>query len=199
MLFRSNNLSLSVGRVEDIYSEDYKSLFPETLNERIEKKNNLNSRKQSVAAYLLLQKILMEYYGATLESLRFSENGKPYLECGPQISVSHTDNYVCVGVSFSPVGVDIEQLRDFDEKIAKRYFSKAENQYISKDNSIFRFFKLWTVKEAIIKLEGTSISQMAEIKTKLLFGKPFYKNYKIHTETYENCIISVCFSKKTGK
>lgn len=198
MLLRLNNLTLAAGRVEEHYCEDYEALFPKILNERIGKKNNPNAKKQSVAAYVLLNKMLIGDYGISLKGIQFTENGKPYFENRPFISVSHTENYVCVGVSDSPVGVDIEQLRDFDKKIASRYFSKSENRYIGRKNSNFRFFKLWTIKEAIIKREGTSISQMPKVKTKLLFGKPFYKNYNIHTEICENCVISACFSKKTG-
>lgn len=198
MLLQLNNLCLAVGRVDELYAEDYEAIFPDILNKRMKKKSNLISKKQSVAAYILLDNLLREYYGVTLDALEFEEGGKPYLAQGPFISVSHTNNYVCAGVSFSPVGVDIEQIKKYDEKIAKRCFSKSENRYIKRKNSEFRFFKLWTLKEAIIKREGTSVLQMAKVELRLFLGKPFYKNYNLHTEICENCVISACFSKKTG-
>ena len=199
MLLQLNNLHLAADSVENLFRGDFEFLFPSILNERIRRKKNPNAKKQSVAAYILLNNILREYYNTTLCDLMFTENGKPYLENGPFFSVSHTEGYVCVAVSRYPIGVDIEQIRNFDNKVLDRYFSASEKRYISNKNSAQRFFKLWTLKEAIIKREDRTLSQIADIKLKILFGKPFYKKFNIHTEIYENCIISVCFSKKTGK
>jgi phosphopantetheinyl transferase len=199
MLLQLNNLTLQIANVEALYRDDFQSFFPQALNERIGERNNEESKKQSVAAYILLEKMLIEHYGLTLKDLKFTENGKPYLKDGPFVSVSHTEGFVCAAVSDLAIGVDIEQLREFDFKIADRFFSSREKSYILKKDSIKRFFTLWTLKEAIIKLEGRSLGNIGGINLNMMFGRFFYKNYRLITKIHENCVISVCFSEKTGK
>lgn len=78
-------------------------------------------------------------------------NGKPYLqETDCQISISHTNGLVSVGISNENIGVDCEIESNIDEIIIDESFSKKEKIQVTKDD----FFKVvfWTAKEAISKL-----------------------------------------------
>ncbi len=88
--------------------------------------------------------------------------GKPYLKNYPDFyfNISHSKGGVAVVFSDSPVGIDIELLREPDLKVADRYFCENERNYINSrpDNQSARFFEIWTKKEAYVKQSGEGIS-----------------------------------------
>lgn len=97
------------------------------------------------------------------------ERGKPYFDCIPvEFSVSHTgDLWVCLmNEGNQPIGVDIQIERNTDyEKIAKRYFTQDEQQYISKHGRC-GFFRLWARKEAYAKYTGDGITRkLSDVST----------------------------------
>ena len=87
----------------------------------------------------------------------YNENGKPYFKSHPHFhfNISHSADTVAVAISDSTVGIDIELLRETDLKIAKRFFSEKETEFIGNDNR--RFFEIWTKKEAYLKQIGTGL------------------------------------------
>ncbi len=199
MLLQLNNLDLEFQKVSNINSQNYKELFPESLLARIALKNNEVLKEQSVAAYFLLNSILNGGYALSLKGLIFTENGKPYFQNGPFISLSHSGEYVCAAVSECPVGVDIEQIREFNSDVLDRFFTKREKRYILKKDTKVRFFTLWTLKEAILKRQGRTISDISKIRLIILGDKVYFKNFKLLTKIHKNYVISVCFNEKTGK
>lgn len=198
MLLQLNNFFLEIEKVSNLYSDNYNEYFPESLKLRIDLKKNREARVQSVAAYSLLSEVLNREYNLSLKELCFTDNGKPYLKNGPFISLSHSGEYVCVGVSKNPIGVDIEKIREFNSSILERYFSKTEKRYILKKNIKERFFTLWTLKEAILKKQGITLSDLSRIRLIIIGKRFFYKNFKLISKIYENHVISVCFDEKTG-
>ena len=74
-------------------------------------------------------------------------------------NVSHTGNYVACALSDEPVGIDIEQMRPSDQKIAERFFTLDERAYISANDSTASFYEIWTKKESRIKWEGRGLSK----------------------------------------
>ncbi len=75
--------------------------------------------------------------------------GKPYLAGGPFVSVTHTEGLSAVAVSPRPVGIDAE---------AKREISAALIARLTEGERREDFFRLWTAKEAYIKLRGDRLS-----------------------------------------
>lgn len=86
-----------------------------------------------------------------------SEKGKPYI-CGAgtdvYCNVSHSGNmWICI-VGEAECGIDLQQLTDCKyEQIGRRYFSKAEQSYISR-HGLTGFFRLWVRREAYGKYTG---------------------------------------------
>lgn len=132
-------------------------------SERKEKLNRLKneaSKRQSLAAELALIKAVRHFYPSAPLPLRYErgENGKPYLCDYPElhINLSHSGNYAVCAAADCEVGIDIQQLRRANFRIAERYFSKEECDYIG--SSDMRFFELWSKKESRVKATGTGIT-----------------------------------------
>lgn len=186
-----------VDKVGAVFSPDYKIQFSKALLKRIESKHKEENVKQSVAAYLLLGGLLKDS-GYSLKDIRFFDNGKPYIENGPNISVSHTGDFVCAAVSDMKVGIDAELIGEIRESVINKFFNQNEIDYITAENSNERFYTLWTVKEALSKVSGRGVGEIRSINLEISDGVISYENFNIVTEIRENCVISVCFSEKTG-
>ena len=88
----------------------------------------------------------------------YTDLGKPYLSGGPYFSISHCQTALLVAVSPQPVGVDIESIRQPSSALIERVMSKTEQDLIAQSGEPMRaFIRLWTVKEAVLKLRGTGI------------------------------------------
>lgn len=133
-------------------------------HERVEKAmkfRNMVDRKLSVIAYLLLVAGVKKEYGI-LEELQFGfgENEKPYLRKFPDIffNVSHCKQGVVCAISSEAVGIDIEEIANFDKEVAN-YISNEEEykNLVNSNNPALDFCKLWTVKESVLKFTGKGI------------------------------------------
>ncbi len=199
MLLRLNNSVLKFERASELIGKANDFEFPEILNKKFQSISNISALNSSKSGYYLLADILKNEYGKDIESISFEKSGKPYLNNGPFISLSHSHDFVCAVASNLPVGVDIEKIRDFDLKILDRFFTSREKRYVLKRNTNERFFRLWTFKEAVIKLEGKTLADIKSIEPIIIGNRIFYKNYKTISKTHENYVITMCFNEKTGK
>ena len=91
-------------------------------------------------------------------SFLYNEYGAPYLENGPYFSISHCKQGIAVAVSEKPIGIDIEAIRPFNEGLMRKTMNSEEQTYIlSSLNPEIEFIRLWTQKEAYVKMQGTGI------------------------------------------
>ncbi len=97
------------------------------------------------------------------QEISFNKYNKPFLADYPDFhfNISHSGNYVMLGISKYPIGVDIEKIITFDRKtimkLSKIVFHESEVQLLSQHNVKdvqFLFTKLWTIKESFIKAIG---------------------------------------------
>ena len=156
--------------INDVSESDYQyyySLMSSENKARVERYKFAEDKKCSVAGEMLARKMLSEKCNTPPESIVFKrhENGKPYADnAKAEFNISHSGNYVICAVNDSPVGADIEQIRDFSVYPDKGFTDK-EKDYIfytndDKNETNKRFFKIWTFKEAIIKLHGDALSNI---------------------------------------
>ena len=156
-----------------------------------------DDRKRSLAAGLIIQKILNEN-GLSEDSLKYSENGKPLAD-NLFFNISHAGDYV-VGVSSDrEVGCDIEKIVDAPLEVADRFFHLKEAEYIkSAEDKNKAFFTLWTLKESYMKMTGRGMSlplDSFEIIRKdqgFVLGKSPKRPGFFRTMEFENYIFSVC-------
>lgn len=131
-----------------------------------------NQFKRGAPAYLasrwLLRRSLARYLGCSPAAvpLARTDKGKPYIEGSElQFSLSHSDNWALLAVTQGrAIGVDLEahttRTRSL-QAIAERYFDPRETaQLLSLPAAAQRdyFYRLWTLKEALLKAIGCGIS-----------------------------------------
>ena len=126
-------------------------------------------KKACIVAWLLLQKGLREQYGlcGSLD-VRVGEHGKPYLRYSPEIhfNISHCRNGVACAISEMEIGIDIQDVRPYDARIARRVCTDAELESLAACEYPERLFcRLWTQKESYAKANGMSL--MSVFKTTL--------------------------------
>ena len=124
---------------------------------------SVESRRRYLATRVALRTVLANYTGQRPEELAFSynTNGKPALAgqvpYGLCFNISHSGPLGMLAVtSGTAVGIDVERLqaqRDY-LALARRFFSDDELQAIDGDSGGELFYRMWTMKEARVKLRG---------------------------------------------
>ena len=100
---------------------------------------------QSRAAHELLSRVLKEMYGITQPEVIIGPHGKPYLENGPQFNISHTRGAVALAIGENNMGLDIEAVRSFHQRVPERIMSRKEYHWFCSQGELKRdFFALWT-------------------------------------------------------
>lgn len=110
-------------------------------------------------SWLMLNELLTPLGINDLE-MRKNQHGKPYLLHHPEMhfNLSHCKNGIAVVIGIAPVGIDIESFHRENEALVRRTMNEAEIGIIqSSPNPTAAFTKLWTQKEAVLKLRGTGI------------------------------------------
>lgn len=90
-----------------------------------------------------------------------TENGRPYFAHTETLffSGSHTKKSCITVMAEKNIAVDIEQCRPKHfQSIAEYAFTETEQQWLAQSKAVEKdFFLLWTIKEADIKLHGSSV------------------------------------------
>jgi len=116
-------------------------------------------RDRFITSRAALRIILGKYLNIAPGAVEFSPglNKKPFIKTGNQhnlqYNLSHSGDAILLAVADSAVGADVEFINhDFGyREVLTDNFSTDEIKYITDIDSIVRFFKLWTRKEAITK------------------------------------------------
>ncbi|MFT5228775.1 MAG: 4'-phosphopantetheinyl transferase [Glaciecola sp.] len=128
----------------------------------VEMENRTKSR-------IALRLVLAEYLNLLPSTIEFTygNDGKPELKSSNQklsFNISHSsDNLVILIDSNKLIGVDIEsELKSIEigSKMAKRFFHQTEYVLLlnsKKEDQQTLFNKTWTLKEAVLKANGTGI------------------------------------------
>jgi len=113
-----------------------------------------------------LRHILAGYLVVQPAEIRFEleSNKKPFVvypaEKILKYNLSDSEDYVLIAVAGSAVGIDIEYIKPkfYYDSILPLNFNQREVDYIQQEDSSFRFFTLWTRKEAILKATGIGLT-----------------------------------------
>ena len=151
---------------QDIWDFDLAAALSEISEQRREQavkfKHELGQRL-CVLAYQLLKQGLREAYGIEGNpQFEYNEHGKPAIVGHPEIffNFSHCKEAVLCAISEQPVGVDVESVRSFNDSLVHYTMNEDEIREIeTAEDRAVAFIRLWTMKEAALKLEGTGISK----------------------------------------
>ena len=128
----------------------------------------------------------------------YNEHGKPFLPGGPNFSISHCKEGIAVAVDEKPIGIDIEVIRHADESLIERVMNNEERRQIAsaKANADALFTRLWTQKEAVLKMEGTGIESFEQLQQVLSSSRDHgITSPRIETFENEKYIYSIAYGK----
>ena len=177
-------------------------------------------RIRSLGAGLLLEKGLEDYFGICLPKdtgdrpiirYAYGAQGKPCLSDYPQVyfSLSHSGALAVLALADAEVGIDVQENRGFNEKVAKRFYHEDEQKMIARveteEEREKMFYQLWTGKEAYIKFTGEGMARdfrtfSIDCTEGHIFSEgeavAFYQNIDLDVKDY---FCSLVFDKKTQK
>lgn len=135
----------------------------------IERIKNEQVKQEKYYAWRVLELGLREVYNIHINSLAFKRepSGKwstPYCE----FSLSHSDYIVASAIASSPIGIDIQRIREpRHPEFASRVLTPKEyERYLSLEDEeqLHYLFRMWTAKEAIFKMRGLPYFSPATIE-----------------------------------
>ena len=121
--------------------------------------DNLTDR---AGAYALLERSVREGWGLwPLPKIERAEGGKPFFPALPDLhfNLSHSGPYALCALGDSPVGVDIQVVKDsWREGLPRRVCAERELVWLKERPDRWGGFALlWSMKEARVKYTGTGL------------------------------------------
>ncbi len=150
----------------EVFYKDYHKHLSTLGKTKVDAISNFKNRSQSFFADIFSRAIISFYYQIPLSELQFSTTGKdkPVLTNQPDIffNYSHSGKFILLGFGNHEIGVDVESERKNMIKVANRFFSEEEIEYLSSFHEKEldeAFCNLWTIKEAYLKYIGTGLTK----------------------------------------
>jgi 4'-phosphopantetheinyl transferase len=119
------------------------------------------------AARGTLREVLGRALGCPPAAVQFGygSHGKPYVRGAPiRFNISHSGALAVIGLALFEIGVDVElPRRRRSDAIARRFYAPGEVEWLfscaDPDRRADAFFRLWTCKEAFLKVTGEGLSR----------------------------------------
>jgi len=158
-------LNLHEARLKHLYP-----LLDAKEKERSERFKFYKHRKRFIASHGFMRSVLSLYLNMPAQQLEFNlrKQGKPELVLTKEqpklhFNLSHSNNLALLAIRQShEVGIDVEFMERKNEwgKVIKRFFTEPEQKAIfslPEDQQRTAFFKVWTRKEAHMKVTGQGL------------------------------------------
>ncbi len=165
--------------IRELTQEQYQKwygLLSAEKRARVDSMRQADDQKRTVAGEMLARQAIAQWCGVAAEAIVFArtDHGKPYaVGMDVEFNISHCGNLLVCAVSDRPVGIDIEQIRPVDLKMAKHFCVQEDLEYLfghsplqeeftytEEETILHRFFRIWTAKEAYVKRLGTGIKDL---------------------------------------
>jgi phosphopantetheinyl transferase len=115
---------------------------------KLERLKAPSHRKQSLTSQILLKQ------NNLLHKVVKDENGKPLIDDDSlHISISHDTDYVALMIANTPCGIDLQHVTEKVLRIKNKFYD-AEADAPADDELINCITKVWSIKEAIYKVNG---------------------------------------------
>lgn len=166
-----------------------------------------NRRQQEhMLGRTLLNMGLQKEYALFLSRLTVKTGtyGKPYLAEHPEIqfNISHCAGLAACAVHNRVIGLDVENIRPFSNRLLKKMLTEEELEDLSgREMTPEIFFRYWTLKESYLKAKGTGLA--ASMKEISFFWKAdgTVESSSREFEFYQKCLwgthlIAVCTGRE---
>lgn len=152
--------------LSDINNEEYHEHYNYlNIEEKQKAKEYLNIKlaKEFALCRSICKQILSMHLNLSIEYIEFkyTTKEKPYLENYPIFfNISHSKDYALIAIHNNNIGVDIEFINQNVEirELMQIFAYPHEIEWVLEENSVERFYNIWTVKEAILKHMGEGIT-----------------------------------------
>ena len=150
-------------------SSDFR-LFTMTIDETVEDVWKVRSIPLKVPDFKLKQR-KWQWMGAQLildqqfpgERIVKDENGKPFLNNGCHLSISHDGDLLAVAMASRPIGLDIQTPDPRVLRIQRRFMNAKEIEWFDASARQLEYATLvWACKEAVFKYFGTGVDFAAD-------------------------------------
>ena len=151
------------------------------LNDSFSDVKNNETRIHKIVSSYLKKKYIGEYH--------LTKFSKPIRD-DKYFNISHSGKFVLLALADYPIGIDVEQIKDYKDEVAKFVCSETEYKKI-KDNE--SFFRIWTSKEALAKADGRGLTIVKEIPALPLVGLKKYQDkiYSCEQLKLDDYIVSI--------
>lgn len=156
--------------------------------EEINKTKLIEKKKEKLASIYLKNKYIFSY--------TLNEYNKP-ISNDICFNISHSANYVILGLSNIDIGIDIEHIEKVSNEMKNYICSKEEKDYIKSD---INFYELWTNKESLMKCIGKGlIDRIDGIKGLPINGLKNINNISYYSKTLSYKDNIICITLKTDE
>lgn len=101
--------------------------------------------------------------GIALGALEKNDAGAPRPSNGYYWSVAHKPDYAAAVAADVPIGIDLEKIRAVAPGLYNKIADKSE-WLLGHEDREHLFFRYWTAKEAVLKVAGTGIRELAHCR-----------------------------------
>ncbi len=146
---------------QDLFARYYDQMSQERKN-KIDAIKADSGKRLSLGAGILL-KWAMKLAGEGSQ-LKFGPQGKPYIAGRSDFffNLSHSGSLVAIAVSDREVGVDIQKMRHFDDRLVNYVFNIEDRKFVKEmmdDGDVDRIYtRMWAIKESVMKYNGKGIA-----------------------------------------
>ncbi|NEW06732.1 4'-phosphopantetheinyl transferase superfamily protein [Paenibacillus sp. SYP-B3998] len=153
---------------EAISKEEYEWFLSKCTKEKQEKLARFRYPQdayRSLFGEMLIRAMISKHLSLHQDQIKFELNayGKPHLAGVDSFhfNVSHAGKWVVAVWARVPIGIDVEEVKSIDIRLAQRFFSKIEIDDLLAKSELDQyeyFYDLWTLKESYIKAVGKGLS-----------------------------------------
>ena len=168
-------------------------------------RTSLNKENKKLIRDELLSFALLKEFNIKYSEIQINKNeyGKPYIKEYPNIhfNISHCNNLIACSIDNYVNGIDVENIREYDDYVANRICSLEElKNLLNTDNREKLFFCIWTLKESLGKALGVGLNYCLKGTTFIIKDHHVYCSnnifkYQIY-EIFENYLLAVSYKSK---
>lgn len=159
----NQNTKVFIWKIEETFDTLCKDI---SLTEKCTNRVANMKSEMHKCGFMSIRHLLAEA-GYTDHNLYYDENGKPHLDDGRYISITHSFNFSAIIVADNKVGIDIEKQRNKIIRIGHKFTPIEEYRTIANDDALIRKLTIvWCAKESLYKSfaeKGVSFLQNIDV------------------------------------